>query len=328
MLDALLPREVRGRLLAVAWSVALCVALAFGPLVSVAVGADPTPTPTPTETPSASPSPVPTPTPIVVAYRKSLLHAGDYARQFTSYQCVGASLQTMRNIIWPVNNRGPYLQKRLWRLARSKSLYRADGGADPFGWTTATALAGHGRYVLVATATMTEAVKAIARGIATTGRPAGIIVWHGVHAWVVSGVEATANPATSDDFRVLTVQMADPLWPYFHARGHRIYRPGTRLYMSTLARNFTPYHDARRDDRIEGRYVAIVPLADGDPVPTDAWTPRPATTSSPTASPAPSPSPTPSADAGAAAQDPTASPSPTPEPTPTASPSEAASAAP
>lgn len=328
MLDALLPREVRGRLLAVAWSVALCSALALGPLVSVALGADPTPSPTPspTDTPSASPTPAPTPTPVVIAYRKSLLRAGDFARQYTGYQCVGASLQTMRNIIRGWNNRGPYLQKRLWRLARANSLYKADGGADPFGWTTATAKSNYGRYVLVATNTMSAAVKAAARGIATTGRPAGIFVWRGVHAWVLTGFEATADPRKTDDYRVLTVRIADPLWPYFSARGHRIYRPGTRLYMSTLARNFTPYHDARRDARIEGRYVAIVPLADGAPIPTGAWTPSPVATPSPIPSPAPSPSPspTPTADAGAAeAPDPTASPSPSPTPTtePTATPS-------
>ena len=347
MLGAPSSRDLRGRLVAVAWAIALVVVLTLGPLVSIAAGADPTPSPT--ETPTETPTPTPTPTPIKVNYKLSLLHSGDFTRQYTNYQCVGASLQIMRNMIWSYNNRGPYLQKKLWRIARANSLFKADGGADPYGWTTATSLAGHGRYVLVASSTMTGAVKAAARAMATTGRPAGIVVWRGTHAWVLTGFEATADPRATDDFRVITVRMADPLWPYWHVRKRAIYRPGTRLFMSTLKRNFTAYHDSRRDDRIEGKYVAIIPLADGDPVPTGAWSPKkePAPTATPTAAPTPSPSP--SADAGAAAgaggtatptpsptaapteaPTPTATPTPEPTPTPTAepSPTEAPSAGP
>ena len=154
--------------------------------------------------------------------------------------------------------------------------------------------------------------------MATTGRPAGIVVWRGTHAWVLTGFEATADPRATDDFRVITVRMADPLWPYWHVRKRAIYRPGTRLSMTTLKRNFTAYHDSRRDDRIEGKYVAIVPLADGDPVPTGAWSPKkePAPTATPT--PAPTPSPSASADDGtnvdsSGTSAPTATPTPSPD---------------
>jgi hypothetical protein len=338
MLVERLPRALRGRLLAVVWTGALCLALALGPLVPVTVGADPTPSPT--ETPSATPSPAPTPTPVVIAYRRSLLRAGDFVHQYTSYQCVGASLQMMRNMIRGWNNRGPWLQRRLWRLAHAYSLYRADGGADPYGWTTASVRSSFGPYVLFATATMADAVRAAARGIATTGRPAGLIVWNGRHAWVLTGVEATANPATTDAFRVVYVRMADPLWPYRRALGHRVYRPGTRLSLSALSRNYTPYHDARRDPRIEGRYVVIVPVASGATLPTGAWSPvgmpAPSPTASPsaTAAPAPTPSPTPPSDAGTVVAEstpgltPTSTPTASPESSPTSAPSDGASAAP
>ena len=307
MTDASTARARRRPVLAFLWAGALGAALLVGPLASPASGADPTPTPEPT----ATPQPTPTPTPIVVRYSRSLLHAGDFVRQYTRYQCVGASLQTMRNMIWKVNNRGPYLQKRLWKIARAHSLYRADGGADPFGWTTAAALSkGYGRYVLVAAETMTEAVNAAAKGIATTGRPAGIIVWGGTHAWVITGFEATADPNETDDYRVVTIRMADPLWPYFHVRRRTVYRPGTRISVSTLKRNFTAYHDARRDPRIEGQFVIVVPVADGDPIPDGAWVPAGVST---TASAKPAPT-----DAGAdrpATPAPTPTPDPTPEPT-------------
>ncbi len=336
MIAAPSTRERRARLLAIGWAAVLAAALLGGPLAGGVAGADPTPTPTDGGDPTATPTPTPTPTPspVVIAYRTSLLHAGDFSRQYTRYQCVGASLQTMRNMIWSYNNRGPNLQRRLWRIARANSRYTADGGADPYGWATATSLAGQGRYVLIAAPTMAGAVKAAAKGIATTGRPAGIVVWHGTHAWVLTGFEATADPTQTDDYRVVTVRIADPLWPYYRVNRYRIYRPGTRLYMSSLARNFSTYHDARRDDRIEGLFVAIVPLLDGAAVPSGAWepkggvtttstpTPTPVPTSGPTPTPAPTPSPT---DTPAPTTTPTPTPAPTDspavEPTPTPSPS-------
>ena len=279
MTDASTARARRWPALAILRAVALGTTLLVGPIVPAAVAADPTPTPNP----------------IVITYSRSLLRAGDFVRQYTRYQCVGASLQTMRNIISTVNNRGPNLQKKLWRIARAHSLYKADGGADPFGWTTATTLSSvYGRYVLVAAETMTDAVNAAARGIATTGHPAGIIVWGGKHAWVMTGFEATADPKATDEYRVVTIRMADPLWPYYHARGRVVYRPGMRLYMSALRRNFTAYHDSRQDPQIEGQFVAIVPIADGDPVPDGAWVPNgPASTPAPTPPPDPTPTPPP-----------------------------------
>ena len=311
MLDATSPRDRRRRLLAVGWGIALAAALVVGPLASVALGADPDPTPTPT--------PTATPSPTTVAYRLNLLRSGDFIRQYTRYQCVGASLQIMRNMIWSSNNRGPTLQKKLWRIARSNSLYKADGGADAFGWTTATALSGHGRYVLVAAPTMAKAVAAAAKGMAATHRPAGLMVWRGTHAWVMTGFEATGDPNETDAFRVLTIRMADPLWPVYHVAAHRVYRPGMRLYMGTLKKNFTPYHDGRRDDRVEGQFVAIVPIPDGDPLPDYAWAPKVGPQSSPTPSPTPSPSPSFGAATSASSRlTPTST--ATPKPTPTAAP--------
>ena len=252
MLDATSPRDRRRRLLAVGWGIALTAALVVGPLASVALGADPEPTPTPT--------PTATPSPTTIAYRLNLLRSGDFIRQYTRYQCVGASLQIMRNMIWSSNNRGPTLQKRLWRIARSNSLYKADGGADAFGWTTATALSGHGRYVLVAAPTMAKAVAAAAKGMAATHRPAGLMVWRGTHAWVMTGFEATADPNATDEFRVVTIRMADPLWPIYHVAAHRVYRPGMRLYTGgALKKNPRRTTTLGETAGIEGRFVAIVP---------------------------------------------------------------------
>lgn len=309
-------------------SLALAAVLVGGPAAGTALADEPTPTPTPTATTEPTPTPTPTPPPIRTL---SLLRSGDFVRQYTSYQCVGASLQTMRNMIWASNATSRLVQRTLFLRARRLSLYRADGGADPFGWTIAATISGHGRYVLVAADTMQGALKVAARGMALTHRPAGIVVWRGAHAWVLTGVDTTADPATTTDFQVTAGRIADPLYPYYHVWHRTIYRPGTRLALSVLASNYSAYHDPRRDPRIEGKWVAIVPLRPGDPLPAGAmagpFIAPPTPTPTPTAAPSPTPSPVtsvsaPQADATPA---PAATAAPTPDPTavPTAEPTPA-----
>lgn len=47
-----------------------------------------------------------------------------------------------------------------------------------------------------------------------TGRPVGLLVWRGRHAWVRAGFTATADPREIDDFKVLEAIVLDPLYPY------------------------------------------------------------------------------------------------------------------
>jgi hypothetical protein len=300
-------------------SLALAAVLVGGPAAGATLAADPTPTPTPTATATPDPTPTPSPTPPPIR-TLSLLRSGDFVRQYTSYQCVGASLQTMRNMIWTSNVTSRLVQRTLFLRARRYSLYRADGGADPFGWTMGATVSGHGRYVLVAAGSMQAALKIAARGMALTHRPAGLVVWRGAHAWVLTGVDTTADPATTTDFQVTAGRIADPLYPYYHVWHRTIYRPGTRLALSVLASNYSAYHDPRRDPRIEGKWVAIVPLRPDDPLPAGAMagpfiTPPPTPTPAPTAGATPTPSPVTSAPQGEASPAPAATPAPTPEPT-------------
>ncbi len=324
--------RLRVRVRSAVWSLAIAIVLVAGPEVGATLAADPSPTADPTAT--ATLGPTPTPSPVLVL---SLLRSGDFVRQYTNYQCVGASLQIMRNMIWSWNSRAASTQRRLWRRARARSLYTADGGADPFGWAAATATSGHGRYVLVATDSMQATLRLAARSMALTHRPVGIVVWRGAHAWVLTGVDTTADPATTTDFQVVAGRIADPLYPKYRVWHRTIYRPGTRLSLSVLASNFSPYHDSRRDPRIEGKWVAIIPLRDTDPLPAAAVvratipspTPAPSPAASPTASPSPVASAAP-APAAASSAGPTATPSPmptiaptpapTPDPAPTTSP--------
>jgi hypothetical protein len=286
MLDAARARAQRARLVAIIWALVLGTTLSAGPLAAVAWADDPTPTPEPTATPdptptpdpTAAPNPTPTPAP-PPAFSHSLYRSGDFVRQYTSYQCVGASIQLMRNVRRVPDSHSRPRQRVLWQIARKRSLYRADGGADPFGWSAALRLVGVGRYQVVGAPTLREALRTAASAMARTGKPVGMIVWRGRHAWTMTGFGASADPTQTSDFEVINVRISDPLYPYYHVRKRTIYRPNTALSMDLLARNFTPYHDGRRDPRIEGRYVVIVPLS--------------AVSAAATPSPSPSPSPSP-----------------------------------
>ncbi len=287
MIDTAHPGDRRGRLVAIISAVAVGIVLTVGPLASVVAGADPTPTPGATATPDPTPTPEPTPTPDPTAapapdptpapppaYVQSLFKSGDFVRQYTSYQCVGASIQLMRNVRRvPDNHRRPR-QRVLWQIARKRSLYRADGGADPFGWAAALKVVGVGRYSVVGAPTLDAALHAAASAMARTGKPVGMIVWRGTHAWTMTGFGTTADPAKTSDFEVVNIRISDPLYPYYHVRKRTIYRPNTALTLDLVAKNLTPYHDPRRDGRIEGRYVVIVPIpdvaADASPSPSPA----------------------------------------------------------
>ena len=58
--------------------------------------------------------------------------------------------------------------------------------------------------------TMNEALKVAARQMRYTGKPVGLLVWAGDHAWVMSGFKATADPAWTNDFEVTAVWIEDP----------------------------------------------------------------------------------------------------------------------
>ncbi len=196
-------------------------------------------------------------------YLRDLATPGFYVGQYTYLQCVAASIQMMRNIILDETDYSPATQHSIWRQSRALSVYTGDGGADPYGWSRIMAPLGLGLYRIYGGTTMVDTIHAAARALAQSGRPVGLTVYSGGHAWVLSGVTATRDPAVTDDFTVLTVSISDPLWALsHHAPGTKA--PSTWLTMAQLKAAFTPYHDPRRAPSIEGRYVAIVPI------PTDA----------------------------------------------------------
>jgi hypothetical protein len=192
---------------------------------------------------------------------------GDFVAQTNFVQCVGASMQMMLNMIEPGRDRTASTQFRLQKLARAWSGSRPDRrqrqGASVRGWAAGLNIVGAGPYRLVGTKTLDEAVQVAARAIATTGRPVGLLVWRGRHAWVMSGFEATADPRKTNDFRVTRAIVHDPLYPHGNAVWGPSPSPGAAISIGALGRQFVPRRMNNRlggqPSTLGGKYVLVLP---------------------------------------------------------------------
>ena len=191
-------------------------------------------------------------------YRVNLADANDFVAQTNFVQCVGASMQMMLNIAGDAD-RSARTQLRLQELARGLSGPTRAGferkGASVRGWSAGLNELGAGPYRLVGATTIDEAMQLAARSIRETGKPIGLLMWAGRHAWVMSGFEATADPGTTDDFRVTRAIVLDPLYPYGSSRWGASPRPGQALAVPTLGKQFVP--------RRQGTWPGALTIGDG-----------------------------------------------------------------
>jgi hypothetical protein len=201
-------------------------------------------------------------------YAVDLGTRSDFVPQATFVQCVGASMQMMLNMIRPGSDRSAATQRRLQALAREWSPPAPDGferqGASVVGWMTGLNRLGVGPYVLIGTDTLDEALLAAARAIRLTGKPVGLLMWHGRHAWVMSGFQATTDPL-DPNARVTGAVVEDPLYPYGSGRWGPSPSPGATLSPSELGRQFVPRRSSGRwlgspwSAELAGKYVLVVP---------------------------------------------------------------------
>jgi hypothetical protein len=88
-----------------------------------------------------------------------------------------------------------------------------------------------------------------------TGRPAGMLVMDGQHAWVLHGFESRTDPRVNHWARITAVRVSGPLYPIQQKHGYDM-RPNTRLSIRALATYFQP----STIGALVGKYVVIVPL--------------------------------------------------------------------
>lgn len=206
-------------------------------------------------------------------FAMDLAGKGDFVAQTNFVQCVGASMQMMLNIMGDKNDRTAATQKKLQVLARSLSGPMREGferqGASVRGWMSGLNQVGGGPYRLVGTTTLDEAMRTAARAIRQTGRPVGLLVWRGRHAWVMSGFQATADPFSTTNFTVTAANVLDPLYPYGSSVWGPSPKPREALTPKEVGRQFVPRRQgswpggtpagAAFMSGLSGKYVLVLP---------------------------------------------------------------------
>jgi hypothetical protein len=251
----------------------------FGHVVRLAadVASDPTftdPAP-PVQTIRLKPRPKPGP------FAMDLYGKGDFVHQQTAYWCVAASVQTMMNIIDDgAPRRSKRRQARLhfeardldrsgdayWRKLAGPSRWRQGlHGLGLTDWADLLTTNGYGPYEVERAPTMKKAVRMAAKAIRTTGRPAGLVVWRGAHAWVMSGFTATADPAYTNRFSVREVFIQDPWYPDVSSIWGASLPPDSAITVAALRGDFLRYNrPGRRQPMRDGKFMMILPTLPPD----------------------------------------------------------------
>ncbi|HEX5147790.1 MAG TPA: hypothetical protein VFW02_01825 [Candidatus Limnocylindrales bacterium] len=188
--------------------------------------------------------------------RYNLYREGAFVTQKTFRWCVAASVQMMVNLVRNHTDRTRATQARMIAYAQrwDNGPYGEDGGTDVTGWITALRHFGAGKYRAVGSTTAAGALRIAATAMRQTGRPAGILVMDGRHAWVLHGFESKTDPRLDSRAWISAVRVSGPLYPLQRKGGYDP-RPNTRLSARTLGRFFLPSSVGT----LAGRYVVIIP---------------------------------------------------------------------
>lgn len=186
-----------------------------------------------------------------------LADPSDFVRQYRPYFCVGASLQMARSIITGKHDGSRRTQRRLWRAARARSPSSPYNGANPIGWTAMLNQLGLGPYRLVSEPDLDTAVRTAARALAETGKPVGLVVWAGHHAWLMTGFEATGDPRL-EEAEVTGVRVMDPLYPH-RSKWGRAPAPDQLIGLDALRRQFVRRHRPDYDLGVPSGWLLILP---------------------------------------------------------------------
>jgi hypothetical protein len=197
-------------------------------------------------------------------FSMDLYDPGDHVPQYDGSWCVGSSMQMMINIIERGRpDRSRRTQKRMYDLARDVSPWvERRPGASTYGWAGGLTELGFGPYGEISSRWKGQALRLAARQMRFTGKPVGLLVWSGRHAWVMSGFRATADPAYTEDFDVTAVWIEDP----FSGRRSPTWGFGLRPHTLVAANRLSGFTRWASHHRPEygrnGHYVIVAPLLD------------------------------------------------------------------
>ncbi|WP_461190148.1 hypothetical protein [Arthrobacter sp. Z4-13] len=207
--------------------------------------------------------PVHTPTPVPQPFAFNLYQEGDFVPQYTFDWCVAASIQIAHNLLDDTGGgtwNDSAQQGELWEMARARSS-NSFNGANPYGWAETLTEVGMGPYSVVSIADYQDALQTAARAIAATGRPVGLVMWRGRHAWVMSGFESLGDPGKFPEFSVTGVRVHDPLHPHGSGQWGPSPAPNSLLTPEQLATQFVVREPRRWSSQLPTGYLLVLPLA-------------------------------------------------------------------
>jgi hypothetical protein len=198
-----------------------------------------------------------------------LYRDGVFTTQQSWLWCTAAGVQIVRNIVDDQEDHSATRQRRYftWMRARNRYTLPLSAGVDPQGWTAGLREFVDDRYRLVTSTTFDNALRSAVKRLRQTNLPVALTVAHGNHGWILTGFEATEDPARTASFKVTTVRIVGPLYGLQSRNGYDM-APDTNLTPTQLKRYFTPWKYAPKAMIWDGRYVSIQPV----PVPTVAAT--------------------------------------------------------
>jgi hypothetical protein len=208
-------------------------------------------TPEPTDTPK--PTATPTPSSATVIQSRNLYRYSAMVRQYTSYFCVPATVQSIANLVLGTSNRTYSRQAYIYKLTRLHNRYRYSTlGNDPQGWAWTLRYFTNGKpYYPRAYTNKQQAINSIWASIARTRNPVGVTVNAGTHAWVVLGYKLTYDLDEPSKKTLLGLYVSGPLgttrdrWPYKY------------LTVAQFRDVFTRYHEWQRSVIWEGKWVVL-----------------------------------------------------------------------
>ncbi len=191
-----------------------------------------------------------------------LYRAGVFATQRTIDWCVPAAVEMVLNIVDGRSVSSYAEQAAFYRYGRAH-LYTdyPTPGLDPTATTALLASQGQ-TYRDYRGGTLGAVEEEAVRQLRRTGKPVILYVDAGIHAWVLDGFAATADPATTDAFSITSFSVLGPLWPTqrYHD-GYYDLPPDTTLSPGAFAAAVgRPFHEPTRKVPWEGWYVISEPL--------------------------------------------------------------------
>jgi hypothetical protein len=186
-----------------------------------------------------------------------LSRSGAAVLQYTSYWCVPAATQTMINLVRGTSDRTYATQARLYRELRAANKYwYPTPGNDVRGWARVLTAhlpqgMGYGDHMFGSQA---DAFAAIVDSMDNTGRPVGIVVDRGSHAWTVVGFRVSETVGVPGSRTILGFYVIGPLG------SPRDPWPKAYYTVAQLASRFTRYHESTRIVVWEGKYVIVEPI--------------------------------------------------------------------